>query len=117
MRGVEGYEALVVGARERKVEGRRSSAAGTKFSWPENARESISARVGGDAILFAVRQTVPRGMLTADIACRWRDLKEPFYPEFFSGVSIGKIIVSWGDFGHRCQGWSMRAQLCSTMHV
>ena len=70
MRGVEGYEALVVGARERNVEGRRSSAAGTKFSWPENARESTSARVGGDAILFAVRQSVPRGMLTADIACR-----------------------------------------------
>ena len=26
------------------------------------------------------------------------DLKEPFYPEFFLGVLIGKIIVSWGDF-------------------
>jgi hypothetical protein len=70
MRGVEGYEALVVGARERKEEGRPSSTAGTKFSWPENARESISARVGGDAILFAVRQSVQRGLLTADIACR-----------------------------------------------
>jgi hypothetical protein len=69
MRGVEGYEALVVGARERNVEGRRSSAAGTKFSWFENARESISGR-GGDAILFAARQSVPKGMLTADIVCR-----------------------------------------------
>ena len=59
-----------MGARERNVEGRRSSAAGTKFSWPENARESISGRVGGDAILFAVRQSMARGMLTADIACR-----------------------------------------------
>jgi len=45
--GVEGYEALVVGARERKRGASRSSAAGVKFSWPKNAMERSSSRVGG----------------------------------------------------------------------
>jgi len=65
-----------VGARERNVEGRRSSAAGMKFSAFEKARERSSARFGGDAILFVLRQTVWKGLLTADIVCRYCVQKE-----------------------------------------
>lgn len=45
--GVEGYGALVVGARERNRGACRSSAEGVKFSWPKNAMERSSSRVGG----------------------------------------------------------------------
>jgi len=94
MRDVEGYEALVVGARERKVEGRRSSAAGMKFSWPENARESISARVGGDVILFAVRQSVRKELLTADIACR-RSFDVEIYEQ---RIEVAEEVLRNDDF-------------------
>lgn len=39
-----------MGARERKVCGRASSAAGTKFSWPDMASERMSAAVGVDML-------------------------------------------------------------------
>jgi len=43
-----------VGARERKVWGRASSAAGMKFSWPEKAmfRSSLVVVVGDDMLFF-----------------------------------------------------------------
>lgn len=55
---VRGYEALVVGARERKVwawSWARSSAAGTLFSCPEKARARMSLRDGSVEAISVVR--------------------------------------------------------------
>lgn len=43
-----------MGARERNVCGRASSDAGTKFSWPDIARETISAAVREDMLAICL---------------------------------------------------------------